>query len=448
MKLIFLAAAALAIAACASGVESADTDGSGGGVITGVGGSGAGSMGDGLPLGSSCMDDAECASNICEEAFLDLPDRVCVQRCTGPDDCPTDNFFCEAISPGSMDGYCIPRSPAHCMPCESSADCGYFTEVCLVGPNDDENACHVDCSLSGPSGCPADYQCTSIAIGNTTRQLCVPNVPKCGDALGGYCDHVTMPLPCGRSNADGSCVGERTCDPVTERYGLCGAEVPTCKPTCDDPDPTGCALQACGDAANTVDHCGACNMPCPGAGAPNTSPACNDGTCSFNCAGESYDVDNNVSNGCEVTDGVTGNHTQGSAAFVGSFPCTDGSSNRNIAASLPSDQRSHVPAITGFDAASGSAPDWYRIRATGGVCQNEVVLTLDVTGTGNLACYRLTVFTTDGTYTCTANASGDCSINEDGTGAYNDDSDIHIRVDKTCASTSPGAVTYTVKGHL
>ncbi len=453
MKRVFLAAVATAIAAsaCASGSTS-DTgeDGSGAGIVTGVGGGSGGSMpGDGLPLGSPCMDDAECNSVLCEEAFLDLPDKVCVARCSSQDDCPSDLFFCEAISPGSIDGYCIPRSPAHCLPCGESSECGYFAEVCWLSPGDDENTCHVDCALAGQAACPADYSCQSVAIGNATRQLCVADEPKCQDALGGFCDNITTPQPCSRSSNEGTCTGERTCDPTSERFGACEAEVPRCKATCDDPDPAGCVLQACGNAANTIEHCGMCNNPCPGVGAANASPACIDALCSFSCMGESYDVDNDISNGCEKTDSPLGNHAIGAAVDVGSFPCTDGSSNRNISGSMHSDQRTHGnPPVPGFDAMSGSAPDWYQLYADGGFCQNEVVLTLNADGTGNLACYRLTVYTNNGTYSCDTNANGDCTVNENGTGAYSDNTNIQIEVRKTCPATSPGSVTYTVTGHL
>ncbi len=446
---LFALAAAWATLGCASGGSTTDGAAGQGGAITGVGNGGVGG-GDGLPLGAPCSDDAECASNTCEEVFLDLPDRVCVERCFGQDDCPEGgDFFCEAISPGAMDGYCIPRSPAHCAPCENNSDCGYFTETCLTAPGSAQSACHVDCALAGADACPPDYSCTAVVLGNTTRQLCVPDEPLCADALGGYCDHVAGPLACSRANADGVCVGERSCDAATERFTACGAATPSCKASCDDADPAGCMLEACGGGDDTVEHCGMCNNPCPGVGAPNAEPTCTDGTCGFACRGESYDVDGNVQNGCEVTDAPLGNHTQASGVYVGSFPCTDGSSNRNIAGTIPSDTRAHInPSITGFDAATGAAPDWYNLFADGGFCENEVVLTLSVSGTGSLACYQLRVITNNGTHTCTTNASGSCTINQDGTGVYSDDTTIHIEVKKTCAASSPGAVSYTVTGHL
>jgi hypothetical protein len=434
---------------CANGGSTIDeTTGPGAG--GGGGGGEGGESSAGLPLGSPCVDDSECASEICREVFFDLPDKVCVGRCASQDDCPEgDGFFCEAITNGAVDGYCIPRSPAHCVSCENNSDCGYFTEVCLQGPNDDQHACHIDCSLSGAAACPTDYTCESLTLGNTTRQLCVPVESQCADAVGGFCDDVMGPLVCARQNADGECLGERACDATTMRFSACGAAVPQCKASCDDPDPAGCMLESCGGAADTVDHCGMCNNPCPGIGTLNGAPSCIDATCGFDCQGETYDVDGNINTGCEKSDAVVGNHTQGTGVYVGSFGCGDGSSNRNISGSLHSDMRNHIPAITGFDAASGSAPDWFNLFADGGAfCQNEVVLTLNATGTGNLACYRLTVYTNNGTHTCTTNASGTCLINQDGTGVYSDNTTIHIRVDKVCAASAPGAVTYTVTGHL
>lgn len=442
-------AIALAVGCASGGSDTGDGTGGGGGVITGVGGSAmGGESGDGLPLGAPCSDDGECASNICEEVFFDLPDKVCVERCAGQEDCPADGFFCEAISPGAIDGYCIPRSPAHCAACDDNADCGHFTEVCIVGPNDVASACHVDCALAGADACPADYSCTSIDIGNTTRMLCVPSEP-CADAQGGFCDNVVGPLACSRENAEGVCIGERTCDAASERFTACGADVPACKASCDAPDPAGCTLQSCGGISETVEHCGMCDNPCPGLGAPNAVPSCTDATCGFDCQGESYDVDGNVQNGCEKTDPNLGHHTQATGTGVGSFSCTDGSSNRNISGTIHSDMRGHVnPSIAGFDATTGAAPDWYNLFADGGLCENEVVLTLNVSGTGNLACYQLRVITNNGSHTCATNASGACTINQDGTGVYDDDTTIHIEVKKTCPASTPVSVTYTVTGHL
>ena len=75
-------------------------------------------------------------------------------------------------------------------------------------------------------------------------------------------------------------------------------------------------------------------------------------------------------------------------------------------------------------------------------------LTLDVDGSGTLTCFHMTVSTSNGTYTCDTNTSGICSINP-GSSSYDDDTNIYVRIEKTCAhTTSIGSTTYTVTGHL
>ena len=82
-----------------------------------------------------------------------------------------------------------------------------------------------------------------------------------------------------------------------------------------------------------------------------------------------FDVNGNPNDGCEVSDSPTGNHIKADATYLGSFPCYDSSSNPNIAGKLVSDGRTHEsPGVSGFDSSSGSAPDWYKLTASGGIC--------------------------------------------------------------------------------
>jgi hypothetical protein len=374
---------------------------------------------------------------------------VCVSPCQSQSDCPAGGlFFCEALTPGNADGYCIPRSPAHCLSCDEDSDCGYLSEKCVEAPGDEEMACHVDCALAGDAACPPEYDCESVDVGGSLRDLCMPNVATCNDALGGYCDRINAPQNCARVNGVGSCLGQRTCLAGSQRFDACDALAPQCKAECSNQDPAGCDLAFCASATDGPDNCGSCGNTCPGYQTQFANVTCDGVDCGFSCQGEHYDVDDMASTGCEVIDSPLDNHTSGKATFVGTFPCTDDSSNRNIAGTIHSDARSHDPIIEGFNATTGAAPDYYSLFADGGACENEVVLTLDVNGSGNLNCYRLTVVTNVGSHTCNTNASGVCTINQDGTGVYDDDTTISIRVEKTCATSVTHTVSYTVVGHL
>jgi hypothetical protein len=188
---------------------------------------------------------------------------------------------------------------------------------------------------------------------------------------------------------------------------------------------------------------------CPGAGQATANVGCAAGACTFSCKGEQYDVDGDAITGCEVVDTPTGNHNDVTAIDLGAFPCIDAESAQNIAGRMPSDGRTHEnPSLAGLDASSGAAPDWYRLRATGGTfCNNDLDLTLAVTASAFPTCYRLLVVTSVGPTVCTTTATGACQILL-GSGSYGDDTDIGIRVDKTCSLVMTEDVAYTITGHL
>jgi hypothetical protein len=288
-------------------------------------------------------------------------------------------------------------------------------------------------------------------VNGQSRQLCRPKlIPSCLDAVGGYCDRVTTPLPCSRTNGAGSCIGQRTCLGGPQRFDTCGAVSPQCKTDCSMQDPQGCIESYCAAATSTPVNCGACGNTCSGYTKPNDNVTCQNGTtCTFSCQGENYDVNRSAADGCEAVDSPVGSHTQGSAASAGTLPCFDGSSNPKISGRIVSDARVHEnSSIVGFSATTGAAPDWYQIAATGGSCQDDIGLTLQITGSAQPNCYRLTVITDIiGSFAVPTDGSGTATITK-GVSSYSDNSTIYIMVDKTCGTTLTENVTYTVNGHL
>ena len=56
---------------------------------------------------------------------------------------------------------------------------------------------------SRQDACPADYECAPVKDGMAVRQLCLPKIKVCLDALGGFCDRVAVPQACSRTNPAG-----------------------------------------------------------------------------------------------------------------------------------------------------------------------------------------------------------------------------------------------------
>ena len=418
----------------------------------------------GNPVGFPCAHPTDCNSGLCEPVIAGSG-SVCVSTCTTQADC-NDNFFCDPLGgDAGAGGYCVPHSPAHCAICTDDTDCGSLSEVCGIAAGDTAKACHVDCSLAPVAGttsaCPNDYSCQATTIDGVARQLCMPKAPiaNCVDAVGGFCDRISTPQTCDRSNSAGICVGSRTCDASSNRYTTCSAAAPACR-NCTTLNPVGCTENLCANAAVDVNNCGTCGNVCPGQSqaADNVTCVGSPLSCRFSCQGEHYDVNNSPADGCEISDPTTDNHTTNKPTSVGDRACYDGSSDPNISGRLPSDNRVHENnAVDGFDPRTGSAPDYYSIHATGessifNPCTDNVVLTLATSGAANPACYHMHVSTDKVQLDCDTDGSGGCMINASGTGQYTDGSTIVVEVYKVnkagCTATDDDNPSYTVMGHL
>jgi hypothetical protein len=208
----------------------------------------------------------------------------------------------------------------------------------------------------------------------------------------------------------------------------------------------------CGDLT-TVDNCGVCGNSCPGQDAAASNASCGGEagtpTCEFTCQGEHYDIDNDASDGCEKVDVPIQNHVVATATNLGSVSCHDDTSAQNLSGIMPSDTREHVnPTISGFNPATGSAPDYWTIIGTGGTCDDDLNLTLTVTGSAKPTCYMLNATASSGeSYNCAITSGTSCSISN-GSGSYSDGDTINWWVSHTCSVVTPEVASYTITGHL
>jgi hypothetical protein len=203
----------------------------------------------------------------------------------------------------------------------------------------------------------------------------------------------------------------------------------------------------CVDTQSDPNNCGSCGHVCPGYQQPNTNVTCTLGQCSFSCQGEYYDANGDQADGCEAADSPTGNHTQASALELGAYGCFD-TPGQTVTGKLLSDARVHTnPAIPGFDATTGSAPDWYHLTADGGLCVNDLKVVLQVLSSAHPQCYKLSVVTDMGTFAQTTDFSGMAKVTQD-TVSYSTGSDIYFKVEKTCSTAQFESVDYTLNFHL
>lgn len=169
------------------------------------------------------------------------------------------------------------------------------------------------------------------------------------------------------------------------------------------------------------------------------------------CEGENYDVNGDMSDGCEQAQPSPGHTTQGTALNEGSKTCTDGTSQLNLTGqSLLSDSRVHAnPAVSGFDTSVGSAPFWITEFASGGTfCTNDYSLTFTTSGGGSTACYKATI-TTDKLQNSTGLLTGsDTQTISHGSGAYSDGTTITIEIQKVCNLPIQEAVSWQLSWHL
>ncbi len=221
------------------------------------------------------------------------------------------------------------------------------------------------------------------------------------------------------------------------------------------------AQDAGNDSALPSGECNAlgdCPQTLPGVSGVSCDTA--NHVCVITCSGDNYDVNGVVGDGCEFANPCpvgNGNqkcpveHSTGTATDLGSFDCNDGDSAQNDTGSVPSDARTHNPAVLSFNGTTGAAPTVLHIKATGGLtCQDDLNLNLQMNGAAHPTCYSIVAQAPGHTYTCAqTDGTGLCQI-QNNSGSYSDGDDIYVTVSKisSCTAAQTDNGHFTITGHL
>lgn len=261
--------------------------------------------------------------------------------------------------------------------------------------------------------------------------------------------------PCKKPKCiEGTCRNVNRVDGANCPGGTCTAGTCICKDgfkDCDGAVRTGCEVNTDTDPAN----CGACDNQCPGLGRPNVRVTCSGGLCTRACRGDFYDVDNDLATGCEVEDDEVG-HILATARNLGSKGCKDGDSRTIFSGRIVSDARAHVPEPEGFSRATGSAPDLWKVVATGtggascaGQVNNDLEATITTSGGSSVGdCYRLSILNINGAETHFVNVSGNNAAGRTVRRSYRDGDTFYFKIAKTCGTGVRENVRYRVDFHL
>ncbi len=274
-------------------------------------------------------------SNACERpnAATACNDRTCIRfgcqsgwadcNTTDADGCETDIWF-ERETCGS----CI----TSCSADNSEEFCSFG--ICQLG----------DCAegFGNCDGNPTNGCETSLVNNNANCGACGQNCNRVFANGAGRCDGLACELvgctgtysDCNRDAADGCEVDlatntancgacGRTCE-LANAFESCGAGLClllACEGTYDNcnRDPAdGCEV----DTATSTAHCGACGSVCS---FPNATGRCSGGRCSFGgCSGPYWNLDRNVTNGCEYACAYVGPNDPPDLSFSASDANCDG----------------------------------------------------------------------------------------------------------------------------
>ena len=214
----------------------------------------------------------------------------------------------------------------------------------------------------------------------------------------------------------------------------------------DGPPPTPDAACPLG----TVDHCSKCGDVCPGKDVKNTVRVCEKSACDIQCQGEYYDVDGQISNGCEFTDDTPVHENKYVAVDMGSVD--DCAKTKTTSAVMPSDGRKHTSAPT---SRPNGREDWFKLHITDTTwCVTEARVDVKLSGLSASAAFTVEAYflcdagkqtktitkTGYGGNTFTLVPSTACT-----TGSLGKDSgSVYVRVAKTSGPHSNGKYTVEI----
>jgi hypothetical protein len=162
----------------------------------------------------------------------------------------------------------LANTMAHCGGCNKNCDLAHASETCNPSPQTGLGVCTL-------SACDSGYKNCNVDPSDGCEISIQDDVSNCG-----ACFNV-----CSFANAQNSCSA-----------GMCQmGQCNTGYANCDNNQLTGCEINLNSD----VTHCGNCNTNC-NVLYPNTNATCNSGVCAPGvCAPNYWDIDGNVTNGCE-----------------------------------------------------------------------------------------------------------------------------------------------------
>jgi Collagen triple helix repeat (20 copies) len=162
------------------------------------------------------------------------------------------------------------------------------------------------------------------------------------------------------------------------------------------------------------------------------------GTYTYFCLGEHFDVNANLADGCEV--GGDGNISPGTARNLGTLNCGNSATGSGL---MPSDARSHQNPAIPINSVTGAVPDYFIATLLNGTSCPNYSFTLTTTGGSNdNACYQLGLSTDLINETLSAAINGNVSTTL--SGSANTNQSFYIRVDKICPLPVQESVGFTI----
>ncbi len=421
----------------------------------------------------------ECADNqICRDGFCGVPcgaTGFCLANSTEPSCCGTECVSTERSSRncGACGNDCQTQRANICD--ESTCKCGFSGAPCpeaetccnqvgLLGECRNTNTDMDHCGFCGRACGPEANRCFQggCRCGDGQRP-CDEGLTCCGNqacfdllqdqnncgACGNVCRGGSQCID-GACECDGgaACNAGQTCCNGGCRSLNTDANCGACDNRCHAREK--CCNGVCRFLEIDVNNCGACGNVCPGLQGSTTSSVECQFVCSFSCVGQNYDLNNDVSDGCEEFDPQT-NHTLQTATDLGSLSCHDANVG-SFSGAIFSDNRVHLPPLPGFNPFElgdvGASPLWYTVIGTGGGCLNDPRVTLAMEG-GASGCYEVMLVPGRAGDPVKATVVDGLAVISMGPGSYFEGDSIDFVVYRTCPPPSiPEVAFFEAQFHL